>query len=235
MRQSLIPQDRSPRVYVIHENDEWVVPLRDNFTARGIPFAEWHLDQGILDLRGSLGRWFGGIGTAAPAPTLLVSACQGDTLDVRGEDADRARMFAERFLASHGIRAGARVCVHHTLPRHAGLGSGTQLALAVARSLAELHRLPIDASSLARAVGRYRQEGPAYPGICAGRTVASVVGLDDHPYVWCFRVQPEALEFVDGFRGPMSIRIREVGGDFVVWKSLGTSVYQLVVVVDDAA
>jgi hypothetical protein len=51
MRQSLVSQDRSPRVYVIHENDDWVVPLRKNFTARGIPFAEWHLDQGILDLR----------------------------------------------------------------------------------------------------------------------------------------------------------------------------------------
>jgi hypothetical protein len=53
MRQSLNPEDRSPRVYVIHENDEWVVPLRKNFDARGIPFAEWHLDAGILDLRGS--------------------------------------------------------------------------------------------------------------------------------------------------------------------------------------
>ncbi|TMJ01116.1 MAG: alpha-L-glutamate ligase [Alphaproteobacteria bacterium] len=51
MRQGLNPQDRSPRVYVIHENDEWVVPLRSHFGARGIPFAEWHLDQGILDLR----------------------------------------------------------------------------------------------------------------------------------------------------------------------------------------
>src|SRR3954468_5231331 len=51
MRQSLVSQDRSPRVYVIHENDEWVVPLRKNFKARGISFAEWHLDQGILDLR----------------------------------------------------------------------------------------------------------------------------------------------------------------------------------------
>jgi hypothetical protein len=51
MRQSLDPQDRSPRVYVIHENDEWVVPLRKNFDARRIAFAEWHLDQGILDLR----------------------------------------------------------------------------------------------------------------------------------------------------------------------------------------
>ena len=51
MRQTLNPQDRSPRVYVIHENDDWVVPLRKNFEARRIPFAEWHLDQGILDLR----------------------------------------------------------------------------------------------------------------------------------------------------------------------------------------
>jgi hypothetical protein len=51
MRQSLNPSDRSPRVYVIHENDEWVVPLRKNFDARGVPFGEWHLDEGILDLR----------------------------------------------------------------------------------------------------------------------------------------------------------------------------------------
>jgi hypothetical protein len=51
MRQSLNPEDRSPRVYVIHENDEWVVPLRKNFAARNIPYAEWHLDEGILDLR----------------------------------------------------------------------------------------------------------------------------------------------------------------------------------------
>src|SRR3954454_10273231 len=53
MRQDLDPKDRSPRVYIIHENDDWVMPLRKNFDARGIPFAEWHLDQGILDLRAS--------------------------------------------------------------------------------------------------------------------------------------------------------------------------------------
>jgi hypothetical protein len=51
MRQSLDPVDRSPKIYVIHENDEWVVPLRKNLAARSIPFAEWHLDEGVLDLR----------------------------------------------------------------------------------------------------------------------------------------------------------------------------------------
>jgi hypothetical protein len=45
------PQTLSPRVYVIHENNDWVVPLRKEFDARGVPFTEWHLDQGVLDLR----------------------------------------------------------------------------------------------------------------------------------------------------------------------------------------
>jgi hypothetical protein len=39
------------RVYVIHENEAWVEPLRREFAARSIPFAEWFLDAGILDLR----------------------------------------------------------------------------------------------------------------------------------------------------------------------------------------
>lgn len=41
----------SPRVYVIHENDAWVEPLRREFAARETPFAEWFLDQGSLDLQ----------------------------------------------------------------------------------------------------------------------------------------------------------------------------------------
>lgn len=116
--------------------------------------APARLHFGVLDLRGTLGRWFGGIGAAAPAPTLLVSACMADTLEVTGEDADRVRGFARAFLAHHGLRGGARLCLHRTLPAHAGLGSGTQLALASGRALAELYRVTTDAPGLARAAGR---------------------------------------------------------------------------------
>ena len=119
--------------------------------------APARLHFGVLDLRGSLGRWFGGIGAAAPAPALLVSAERADTLEVLGEETDRAVEFASRFLAHHGIRRGARVRVHRALPSHAGLGSGTQLALAVARALAELHDVSTNAPDLARAVGRGRR------------------------------------------------------------------------------
>jgi glutathione synthase/RimK-type ligase-like ATP-grasp enzyme len=51
MRQNLTTSSRAPRVYVIHENDAWVEPLRTAFEARNIPFAEWFLDEGVLDLR----------------------------------------------------------------------------------------------------------------------------------------------------------------------------------------
>lgn len=41
----------SPRIHVLHENDEWVVPLRAAFAERDAPFTEWFLDTGGLDLR----------------------------------------------------------------------------------------------------------------------------------------------------------------------------------------
>jgi beta-ribofuranosylaminobenzene 5'-phosphate synthase len=115
------------------------------------------LHFGVLDLRGGRGRWFGGIGASASTPTLLVSAAPADTLTATGDDADRAREFARLFLAHHDLRGGALVRVHRSLPSHVGLGSGTQLALAVARALAEIYGLDRDARALARAVGRAKR------------------------------------------------------------------------------
>jgi len=116
--------------------------------------APARLHFGVLDLRGALGRWFGGIGAAAPEPTLLLSARVDGMLAVEGADADRAETFARAFLAHHDLQTGARISIHRALPSHAGLGSGTQLALAVARAIADLRGLPTTAAALARAVGR---------------------------------------------------------------------------------
>ena len=38
------------RIYVIHENDAWVEPLRAAFAESELPFAEWFIDDGTLDL-----------------------------------------------------------------------------------------------------------------------------------------------------------------------------------------
>lgn len=76
-------------------------------------------------------------------------------------------------------------------------------------------------------------EGPVYPGTCAGRSAADAVGLTGQ-YVWRLRTSERVVEFVDGFHGLTRRSLRQVGGDFVVWRSIGVPAYQLAVVVDDA-
>jgi beta-ribofuranosylaminobenzene 5'-phosphate synthase len=119
--------------------------------------AHARLHFGVLDLRGSLGRWFGGIGAAAPAPLLRLSARVADDVTAEGPDRERATDFAHRFLRHHRLDGGAHITIEHALPPHTGLGSGTQLALAVGRALAELYTVPADPVALALAVGRARR------------------------------------------------------------------------------
>jgi hypothetical protein len=38
------------KIYIIHENNEWVVPLRKELETLNLTYEEWHLDRGILDL-----------------------------------------------------------------------------------------------------------------------------------------------------------------------------------------
>jgi glutamyl-tRNA synthetase len=78
-------------------------------------------------------------------------------------------------------------------------------------------------------------EGPIYPGTCAHRHVADAAAITDRPYAWRMRVGHESIAYIDGFRGPTTLNLHDIGGDFVVWKSVGTPAYQLAVVVDDAA
>ncbi len=121
--------------------------------------APARLHFGVLDLRGDLGRRFGGIGAAVPAPSVLLEARPAAELNAEGPDAGRALEFARRFARHHGLDLRLHFCLHRSIPVHAGLGSGTQLGLAVARASAELSGLPTDVAALARAVERGRRSG----------------------------------------------------------------------------
>ena len=116
--------------------------------------APARLHFGILDLRGSLGRCFGGLGAAIPSPSLLLEAQPAVRVSAEGPDAERAAGFADRFLRGRQLSGGVHLKVHRAIPSHSGLGSGTQLGLAVARALAELHGLSLDTLELARSTGR---------------------------------------------------------------------------------
>lgn len=76
-------------------------------------------------------------------------------------------------------------------------------------------------------------EGPTYPGTCAGRTAADAGALT-RPFAWRFRVT-DSPGFDDLYRGVTEVDLKQLGGDFVVWRSANVPAYQLAVVTDDAA
>jgi glutamyl-tRNA synthetase len=75
-------------------------------------------------------------------------------------------------------------------------------------------------------------EGPVYPGTCAHRKAADADMLTE-PYSWRFRVT-DSPKFTDRFAGETQIDLKEVGGDFVIWRAAKVPAYQLAVVADDA-
>lgn len=119
--------------------------------------APGRLHLGMIDLRGDLGRRFGGLGAALVHPSVALEAQVATEVTASGPEARRAAEFARRFLRHHGLKESASIRVHRVVPAHVGLGSGTQLGLAVARALAELFQVRGDAPALAAAVGRARR------------------------------------------------------------------------------
>ncbi len=102
-------------------------------------------------------RQFGGVGAMIDRPGVRLRISPHHEWTVSGPSADRALEFAHRFLASaeSSTLPGAKIEVLQAPAEHVGLGSGTQLALAVAAGLHALSdAAPLPAAELARRVGR---------------------------------------------------------------------------------
>jgi beta-ribofuranosylaminobenzene 5'-phosphate synthase len=174
--------------------------------------APARLHFGLLDLRGGMGRRFGGLGAPAPGVSVRVSVSPASDVVAEGNESERAADFARRFLAYHRIRGGARIVVERSIPAHAGLGSGTQLGLSIARALAELYRVAATPVELARAVGRAKRSAVGTWTFAVGGFVVEGgrrIGADDDvgpllarqqlPSSWrCVLAVPDAPPGVSG-------------------------------------
>ena len=78
-------------------------------------------------------------------------------------------------------------------------------------------------------------EGPTYPGLCAGRSATDAVALAGRPFAWRFRVPAGPVAWSDLFRGAIAVDPSALGGDFLVAREGQGPSYQLAVVADDAA
>ncbi|WP_411966907.1 beta-ribofuranosylaminobenzene 5'-phosphate synthase family protein [Haloferax sp. YSSS75] len=110
---------------------------------------------GFLNLSLARDRLYGGLGVGLDQPQVKVTVEPAETVQCRHPG---AREYAARAVDLLEV-PGAHVTVERTLPRHAGLGSGTQLALAVLQAVATATETTADVRRLAPEMGRGGRSG----------------------------------------------------------------------------
>jgi beta-ribofuranosylaminobenzene 5'-phosphate synthase len=131
--------------------------------------ARLHL--GLIDLNGDLGRLYGGLGVAIDNPNVVLEAEKSSDLNTSGQKTELTRKLANQFLEAYGIREKVAINVEKVIPAHVGLGSGTQLALAVASSISKLFDIEGSPQDFAAALGRTAQSGVGTAAFAQGGLV----------------------------------------------------------------
>jgi len=121
--------------------------------------AAARLHLGFLDMNGGLGRRFGSLGLAIDRPSTRLTLRRASVPSAEGMEVERAGEYLALLTRAFNLSPAYSLTVHEAIPAHAGLGSGTQLALAVATALRRLEGLPPDHASDALLLRRGARSG----------------------------------------------------------------------------
>jgi beta-RFAP synthase len=117
--------------------------------------ARLHL--GLIDMNGDLGRMFGGLGVGINHPNVIVEAKTAGDLQITVKEVDMAKALVDRFSSAYHVQPNVYLHVAETITSHVGLGSGTQLSIAVAVALAKVLNVKASVPELAVAMGRAKR------------------------------------------------------------------------------
>ncbi len=122
-------------------------------TRRVIVRTPSRIHLSLIDMHGGSGRVDGGIGITLDEPGFLLEAELSPVLSVRGGSPpvqERIGRIAGDVLQKLGAGGSIAITVRTSYPSHVGLGSGSQLGLAIARAISELHGRHIPVRELAK-------------------------------------------------------------------------------------
>jgi beta-ribofuranosylaminobenzene 5'-phosphate synthase len=121
----------------------------------------------LLDLNGSLGRIDGGVGLTLEKPRLIVEMEPEDwgieiefkhsyklSQYIISDYSEKIKVAAEHMIRHLNLEGGFRFIVHETYPPHSGLGSGTQLSMAVGKLISKINGHDMPSAQIAQIVGR---------------------------------------------------------------------------------
>jgi beta-RFAP synthase len=147
-------------------------PSRLHFGLLSFPAGQYwpnHLGEESISA-----RRFGGVGLMIGSPGLSLRLRPAKDWSARGPLADRALAFARGFSESLKAKGSGipdqpqHILINRSAPEHIGLGTGTQLALSVARGLSEAWKLPVKPVDLCLRVGRGARSALGFHGFFQG-------------------------------------------------------------------
>ncbi len=118
------------------------------------------LHLGLIDPSGSWGRRFGSLGVALEEG-YEIKLMPHEKLEIRaeGEDKETIKFIIGRMNKHFNTGFNYLVEVRKAIPRHIGLGSTTQLSLAVGVGIAKLNNINAEIEELAEIFGRGKNSG----------------------------------------------------------------------------
>lgn len=145
------------------------------------------LHFGLLRFEQTSGPSFGGLGMMIAEPRTTVRMAVARAWQATGADGDRALAYAKLALDGlsstiHEAPRAIRIDVEESIPAHHGLGSGTQLALAVAAGVRSLCGLAeTSADELAAIAGRGRRSAIGCHGFTCGGMLYELGSFANEP------------------------------------------------------
>jgi len=121
--------------------------------------APARLHMGFIDLSGSLGRDFGSIGVALNEINTRLSVIEGKHLTATGLYAERAKTYAAKLCKELAVPDNLNLIIESAIPEHVGLGSGTQMSLAVGSAINAFYNLGLSIREIARLTDRGLRSG----------------------------------------------------------------------------
>ncbi|MGH6867011.1 MAG: GHMP kinase [Methyloceanibacter sp.] len=133
--------------------------------------ATARLHFGFLDPSGRGTHPFGSFGLSLDRPRTRLTLRLAASFDASGPESPRALRYLRAIAESYGVSRAYAIEIAEAIAPHAGLGSGTQLALAVGSAFAALERLSLPPQQMAARLGRGARSGIGIGTFAAGGAV----------------------------------------------------------------
>ena len=121
--------------------------------------APARLHMGFIDLSGSLGRQFGSIGVALNEINTRLTLSKADQRRITGPFALRADRCLTQLCEAMAVSDQVSINIEAAIPEHVGLGSGTQMALAIGTALNAYYGLGLTVRDIAAVMDRGLRSG----------------------------------------------------------------------------